>query len=141
MILILILLLALYRMPVTVFSFQSLYYFFALAVFSLGLSWFISAVQVFYRDMAQILTVMLQAWFWMTPVVWFSEMIPEKYLFFVRLNPMYYIIEGYRHSFVYPEPFWQESGLSLYFWAVCLSLFFFGSRVFARLKPEFAEVL
>ncbi len=141
MLVILMVLLLLNNIPSSLYIFQFLYYLAALSVFALGLSWFLSAVNVFYRDVGLMLSVLLNMWFWLTPIVWGIEMIPEEYQYIIKLNPIYYIVDGYKSSFIYHVPFWHNYHLGIYFWGVCLSMFLFGGLIFRKLKPEFADVL
>jgi ABC-type polysaccharide/polyol phosphate export permease len=141
MLLILLFLLAFYGITLSVYAFQFVYYLVALWIFTLGLSWLCSSLNAFYRDLGQILGVLLTMWFWLTPVVWSVQLIPEKYHTLLMLNPMFYIVEGYKASFVSQIPFWHNWTLGLYFWAICLSTCLLGVSVFRRLKPEFPEVL
>ena len=112
-----------------------------LSVFCLGLGWVFAALNVYFRDIGQVLAVILNLWFWLTPIVWLPEMIPEKFRIFMILNPMYYIVEGYKNSFIYHVPFWQDLYMGLYFWGVSLLILCVGGMIFRRLKMEFAEVL
>lgn len=70
----------------------------ALAV-GIGLS--LGIINVFVRDIGQIAPILLQFWFWLTPVVYVSNIIPEKYMFFLMLNPMSGVIIGYQNILVY----------------------------------------
>jgi len=121
--------------------FQVLYYFFALCVLSLGLSWALAALNVFYRDIGQAMTVVLNLWFWMTPIVWSLNIIPEKYRWLVELNPMLYVVDGYRNALLYHQWVLPDPAQSVYFWVVAVGLFGLGGYIFRRLKPEFADVL
>ena len=125
----------------SVYNLQFLYYMFAVSVLSLGLGWFLASANVFCRDIGQALAVIINVWFWSTPIVWGIEMIPSRYQFIIKINPLYYIVDGYRASFIYHRPLWQDYHLGILYWAVCLLIFIFGASVFRRLKPEFAEVL
>nr|MBQ8253640.1 hypothetical protein [Lachnospiraceae bacterium] len=58
-----------------------------------------------------------------------------------KLNPLYYIVNGYRQSLFDRTWFFENWQLTLYFWAVTILLFAFGTVVFKRLKPHFADVL
>jgi len=129
------------HVPFSLFNFQFIYYTFAMIVFVLGLGWFMSSLHVFFRDIAQTLGVILNVWFWLTPIVWNVTMVPQKYQFLIRLNPMYYIIEGYKSSFLYHEVFWKNHKLGIYYWIIALLVFILGGLVFRKLKPEFPEVL
>lgn len=74
-------------LPAIIF-FQSLFIF--------GLSLFLSSIHVFFRDLRYILDVILMAWFWLTPIAYPISLIPDKYLFFYRLNPMTLFVTAYR---------------------------------------------
>lgn len=141
MLAILALLLLANNIPLSVYNFQFLYYFMGLSVLSLGFGWLFSALNVFFRDVTQIVSVVLNMWFWLTPIVWSSDILPQKYQLIIKLNPIYYIVEGYRSSFVHNVPFWHNYRLGIYFWIVCAIFFIAGAFTFRKLKPDFAEVL
>jgi len=117
------------------------YYLFALIIFVLGLSWITSSLIVFFKDMGEIVSMFLQFGFWMTPIFWSIDIVPEKYQFFLKLNPVYYIVEGYRDTFIYKVWFWEHPYLTLYFWIIALGVFGGGALIFRRLRPHFADVL
>lgn len=141
MLTILLVCLASHGMAVDWWALQAIYYFVGLTVFTLGLSWFLAALHVFYRDTREAVGVMLNIWFWSTPIVWGIEIVPPEYLTLFKLNPMYYIVTGYKSSFIYHTPPWHEPWVALWFWTVCLAMFAGGAWMFRRLKPEFAEAL
>ncbi|MBT3864711.1 ABC transporter permease [Candidatus Peregrinibacteria bacterium] len=120
---------------------QVVYYLFALMVLLLGLSWITSSLQVFVKDVVQVINVILQFGFWFTPIVWDFNLVPQHYEWFFRLNPMFYIVEGYRKSFIYGEPFWGDLEFALYYWVVTLAILLVGVLLFKRLRPHFADVL
>jgi len=126
---------------VTFWIIQAVYYLFCLIVLSLGLSWMLSALNVFIRDVSQLVNVILQVGFWMTPIFWDIHLMPSRVQCFLKLNPVYYIILGYRDSFISGIPFWSHPLYMLYFWCCSLSLLFLGAYVFKRLKPQFPDVL
>jgi lipopolysaccharide transport system permease protein/teichoic acid transport system permease protein len=125
----------------SLYNLQFLYYAFGLALLALGLGWLVAAVNVFHRDLGQALNIVLQAWFWLTPIIWGLDMVPEKYRVILKLNPLSYIAEGYKSSFLFRQSFWGDLGYGLYFWAFTAVVLFIGAVVFIRLKPEFADVL
>ncbi len=120
---------------------QAFYYLFALVIFLLGLSWLLSAINVFVRDTAYFITVLLQFLYWLTPVMWRIETLPVQYHLLFKLNPLFYIVNGYRDSFINHVPFWNHPVLSLYFWLVMVLILIIGVSVFRRLRPHFADVL
>lgn len=120
---------------------QVFYYMFAMVVFLAGLGSITSSLNVFVRDVAQVVNICLQFGFWLTPVVWHIGRIPEEYQWILKLNPIFYLVDGYRGSFLYQTPFWHDYWWTLYFWSVCLVIFISGILIFNRLKPHFADVL
>lgn len=141
-ILIIFIMFQVYGRPITLHSLQVGYYLFCAIVLLLGLSWLTSSVIVFFRDMGQIVSMVVQFLFWMTPIFWSAKMLPPHYLNMVKLNPVYYIVEGYRESFIYHVWFWEgHYEMTAYFWAVTGVIFIFGAVVFRRLRPHFADVL
>ena len=69
------------------------------------------------------------------------KMGPEHDQWLIKLNPVYYIIEGYRNSMIYHKWFWEDMSGTLYFWTITLIIFAIGSITFRRLRPHFADVL
>ncbi len=138
---ILLALLLFQSMEFSLYFFQFLYYLVCLLVLASGLGWLFSSLNVFIRDVTQLVGLILQVGFWATPIFWDIKMMPEKIQFILKLNPMYYIVQGYRESFIYFLPFWKHPYQTLYFWTVALLLFFLGCFVFRRLRPQFADVL
>ncbi len=67
---------------------------------AVGLGIILGVLNVFMRDVAQIVPVMLQFWFWLTPVVYTVQMIPERYLPWLMLNPMSGVVMGYQNVLV-----------------------------------------
>lgn len=120
---------------------QILYYSFCMFVLVLALCYFTSAVVVFFRDLTQIINIFLQVGMWATPIMWQLGIVGKEWQFIFKLNPIYYIVNGYREAFIDKVWFFQEWKLTIYFWVVVAVLFAFGSFVFKRLKVHFADVL
>ncbi len=118
------------------------YYFFVLCAFMIGLQWLLSSVNVFHRDIGQIVNIVLTVWFWATPIVWVVKgFIPPQYEWLLFINPICYIIEGYRLSLVYHKPLWNHWQQGLYVWGLLIVVVGAGAQVFRRLKPHFGDVL
>jgi len=117
------------------------YYLFALAVLVSGLSFFTSAVTAFVRDVGQAVVVSMQFAFWLTPVAWSIDNAPAKFVPWLKLNPLNYLVEGMRDSVLRGVWLWQRPRYALYFWVLALGLHVVGYSVFKRLRPHFADVL
>lgn len=124
-----------------IYNIQIVYYLFATIVLVLGVSWLTSALIIFLRDVGQVVAMFLQFGFWLTPIFWSVKVLPAKYLLILKLNPFYYIIEGYRNTFIYHRWFWQDVHLTSYFWLVTLLIFALGAFVFKKTRPHFADVI
>ncbi len=130
--------------PASWFWLQTFYYIAALILLVQGLSWITASLNVFSRDVAYGVQVLLQLGFWVSPVFWDFDMIPERFQAlapFLKLNPFVYIVQGYRHSLVEQIPFWADWRLMLYFWCFTLAVWLAGYCLFKKLKPQFADVL
>lgn len=71
-----------------------------LALFAWGLAMFFGAVNVFFRDAKQIVAIIFQVWFWLTPVVYFVTAVPSKWTWLFALNPAYYYVAMFQSIFV-----------------------------------------
>jgi ABC-type polysaccharide/polyol phosphate export permease len=116
-----------------------LYFVFCICILVIGLGWFLSAMQVFYRDISHGLGIGLNLLFWATPIVWSPDNLPEQYRPILKYNPLEYIIQGYRGVLVSNQL--PDVGQTVFFWSVALFFFLVGAYVFVRLKPEFADVI
>lgn len=75
----------------------------ALVIFTMGMTFFFAAANVFYRDVSHILQVLLSAWFYVTPIIYPIDMIGQKYRWILKLNPIIYVINGFRLSVYYGQ--------------------------------------
>ncbi|MDR0921033.1 MAG: ABC transporter permease [Lactobacillales bacterium] len=130
-----------YKIFPTLQTLQLFYYLFALCVFLTGLTWITASIQPFFPDITQLIGVFMQALMWATPVLYSPMMFPETYRFILKINPLYYIVMGYRDSFLSRGWFWEHPALTIYFWVVTIILLLVGSAMFKRLKPHFSDVL
>ena len=132
-----------YGYGLSLYTFQLIYYSLCLVVLVLALSYTLCSVVVFFRDLSQIVSIGLQLGMWATPIMWsFSRTEGHEVLAFVfKLNPVFYVVNGYRESLFEGVGFWMHPGLTAYFWIFTVVLFILGTIVFKRLKPHFADVL
>lgn len=136
-----ILMFLLYGYSIDIYYLQLFYYIFVLTLFSYSLSLITSSLAVFSKDIVQFVTMILQFGFWLTPIFWSLELVPEKYHYIITLNPIVYIIEGYRDVFINKQWFWEDGLMTLYFWSIMLITLYIGKKVFNKLRTYFADVL
>lgn len=120
---------------------QLLYFSFCMFLFVLALSYATCAIVVFFRDLNQIISIFLQVGMWATPILWnINQLSPVMQIIF-KLNPIFYIVNGYRSAMFEKTWFWQDFYSTMYFWIVLVLLFGFGTLIFKRLKVHFADVM
>lgn len=128
------------RMP-GVAMIQIAYYMFCEICLILALTYFTASVTPFFRDMTQIINIITQLGIWLTPIMWDESTMPAWVMYILRLNPMYYIVTGYRDCFIYGKWIPQHSGITVYFWILVIILAIIGSRTFNKMRVHFADVL
>jgi lipopolysaccharide transport system permease protein len=106
---------------------------------ALGLGLLLGTMNVFMRDIGQVVPVVLQALFWLTPVVYNVDILPQRLQFWFKLNPLYPLVTSYQNIMVYGKPpLWGDLailvGISILLLAVSLV-------VFRRASPEMVDVL
>jgi ABC-type polysaccharide/polyol phosphate export permease len=138
---ILFLMFALYGYMPNIYNLQVVYYLFALICFVFGLSLVTATLVIFLKDIGQIVAMIIQFGFWVTPIFWSLKIIPEQYQWMLKCNPMYYIVNGYRDSFINQEWFWNLGYTSIGFWMATGSIVLMGVFLFKKLRPHFADVL
>lgn len=133
-----------FQMPAHIYMVQVFYYSFAAIVLVLGLSYITASMVVFFRDLGQIVNILLQFFMWLTPIMWDvndMDWVTPGIHRFLKLNPVYYIISGYRDTFLDRIWFWEKGEWTVYFWAVALLIAMLGALTFKKLEKHFADVL
>ena len=114
-------------------------YMLLLGMFAIGIGWMVASLQVYIRDTAQVVTVVMTLWFWMTPIFISEEQIPPTLRFLVRLNPVAYFVRAYRDRLLsYRVPDFTDLVILV---AYATAAFFLGGLFFRHLKRGFADVL
>lgn len=125
----------------SIFWIQMFYYLFAVLSILLGLSWIISSISLFFPDLKNIVSIVVRLLFFLSPIFWNIEGLPNDYVFVLKFNPFYYIVSGYRDSLIYNVPFWDHPLLTIYFWSLTTIFMIAGIIIFKKLRPHFADVI
>jgi teichoic acid transport system permease protein len=120
---------------------QLIYYDLCMVALVLALSLFTASVMPFFRDLAQIMGIGLQFGMWLTPILWPVTMVPERFRWIFKLNPVNYLVEGYRDAVLGGAWVWQHGPTTIGFWGVTGLLGLLGCFTYRRLQPHFADVL
>lgn len=132
---------AIYGYYPSVYTLQLIYYSFCLFVFVLGLCYSTCAIMVFFKDIGQIISILLQIGMWATPILWDVNGLSSTVQMIVKINPLVYIVNGYRSVIFEKAWFWEDFYSTMYFWIVTVVVFGIGALVFKRLKVHFSDVL
>lgn len=106
-----------------------------LFLFTLGFGFFVAAANVFFRDVSHILQIVLSAWFYLSPIIYSLDFLPPHWKFYFKLNPMLYVLNGFRLSIYYgllPSP--QSVAASL---ACGVAALLVGYAFFRRVQEVF----
>lgn len=124
------------------YAVQLIYYSICMFVFTLAICYTTCAVVIFFRDLTQIINILLQVGMWATPILWNLDIVTNPTLRMVlKMNPVFYIVNGYRDALFERTWFWEDFFSTAFFWIVTCVLFGIGTLIFKRLKPHFADVL
>ena len=107
----------------------------ALTIFTLGATFFFAAANVYYRDVAHILQVLLNILFYVTPIIYSIDMFPAQYRWLLKLNPIQYILNGFRLS-IYYGMLPTVSSITASF-VVALAMLGIGFYVFRKHQDDF----
>ena len=108
-------------------------------LFSIGAGILISAIVPYVRDLQQVMGYVLQGMFFLAPIIYGLNAIPEKFRMLAYLNPVTIYIESY-HTIIFERSFpglWNLTGMA----AIAGAFLFLGIRVFNKLSEGFADIL
>lgn len=125
----------------SIYTIQLVYYSFCMFMLVLGMCYTTCAVMVFFKDLGQIINIALQIGMWATPILWDIGTISPKAQMLVKINPLVYIVNGYRSTIFEKTWFFEDFYSTMYFWIFTVVIFGIGALVFKRLKVHFADVL
>ena len=110
-----------------------------LALFSLGLAWCAAGLQVYVKDTSQVLSVVLMAWFWATPVVLPEAFYRGRVDFVLEWNPLRYAVLGYRSAILGGSG--PSLGETVFLAGSACAVFALGALFFRRAKRGFPDVI
>ena len=123
-------------------SWNILWYFLILAIqiiVSIGIAFIVSSLTVYFRDLLHLLGILMQLLFYATPIVYSMDSVPASMKWLLMLNPMSYLIEGYRNIF-YNKTMPNFEGLLIAL-VMGVILCVCGYFIFRKLEKRFAEEL
>jgi ABC-2 type transport system permease protein len=108
-------------------------------VFVLGLTYFMAVLGTYLPDVGEMTRPVIRGMFFVTPILWTPDRLPEYLQWVVDYNPLSYLVEAYRDLILNGE---LPGGMAtFYFTLFSAALFVAGFALFVRLKPQFADLL
>ena len=114
-------------------------YMFLVGLFAVGLGWIVSGLNVYLRDTAQAINVVLILWFWMTPIFITEQQVPARFRFVLYANPLSFVVRAYRDRLMTAR--WPDIAELAILAAYGVAAFVIGGLFFRHLKRGFADVL
>ncbi|HHU19104.1 MAG TPA: ABC transporter permease [Bacilli bacterium] len=126
---------------INIYYFQLLYYAFALFAFTFSLALVMSTLSTIIRDIQMFLQSILRMGLYISPILWNVGTIENRLInIIIKLNPLYYLIEGYRHTLFglgwHVTIYWKQT---IAFWAITILLFSFGSYLHVKFRRHFID--
>lgn len=127
----------------TIYWLQFLYYFVCMIVFLFALGIFTSTITVLVRDFHIMLQSIIRLLFYVSGPIWDinNRNLPEVFVKILKLNPFYYLIEGFRDSFFSRQWFWQKGTYGLIFWGLTLIILLIGSHLHLKFRSKFVDLI
>lgn len=131
----------LYGLYPTIFTLQLVYYLCCLITLVIAFGYITSSIVIFFKDFGQIVNIILQFGIWVTPIMWNYNMVPVNWQWVFKINPMYYVVEGYRDSMFNHVWFWDKPNETLWFWNLTLIYLILGFMIYKKLRVHFSDIL
>lgn len=135
---ILVIFFVIYHQPLTINVLWVIPIFLIQEIFTYGLALMLATLNLFYRDIQHLLSLILVLWMYITPVIYPVEMVPEAHRFIFKLNPMAVIINAYREA-ILGGNMPKLSSLALAF-LLSLATYLLGRKIFTSLEGYFSDV-
>jgi teichoic acid transport system permease protein len=125
----------------TIYWIQYLYYFFCMFAFLFAFGLLNATITVLIRDYHIFLQSVLRLLFYVSGPIWDiqNRNLPVWMIKILRINPIYYIIEGFRDAFLSREWFWQKTAYGLVFWGIVFTLLILGSHLHMKFRAKFVD--
>lgn len=125
----------------TIYYIQLIYYIIAASILVTAITFITSSLVMAIRDINRIIGTIIRFIFYLSPILWVPSNLPKILMYIIELNPINYIINGFRDSLLYNKWFWSDIKSTLYFWGITLILLIIGSLIHMRLRTRFSDLL
>ena len=128
--------------PLSIYIIQLPLYTAAVLILLLGMSLVLSTLTTIVRDVQMLLQAVMRMLLYLSPILWPPSLLPESWQTIIKLNPFYYIIEGYRYSLLGEGWYFIESPVyTMYFIGITAMIFIIGSYLHVKFRNQFIDFL
>ncbi|MBM6619082.1 ABC transporter permease [Bacillus suaedaesalsae] len=139
---IILVILQFYDFTISIYLVQLFYFMFAVIALLISLSLITSTLSTIVRDVQMVVQAIMRVLLYLSPILWTPDRLPEWVQTIMKINPFYYIVEGYRASLLGTSWYFIENiQYTLYFWGIVLILFLFGSYLLYKFRDQFVDYL
>lgn len=131
--------LVLVNQPVTLTFLWMLPVMFVQTVFAFGLGVILSLFTPFFKDLKEAIPIVIQLWFWMTPVIYMKEMLAKKFPLLLTINPFYYFVEIYQNIFLFSRaPSFKDLAVIV---LMALITLFIAGFLYKKMIPTIKDII
>lgn len=128
--------------PISIYYIQLPYFLLGTIAFLIGVSLVTSTLSTIVRDVQQIVQAIMRMLIYLSPILWVTHRLPEWVQSIMKLNPLYYLVEGYRWSLLGQGWYWSVDPMyTLYFWFIVFVFLWFGSYIHVKFRKHFIDYL
>lgn len=126
----------------TIHWFSLVYYLFCAVTFSVALAMTTSVLNMIARDTRKLILACMRLLLYLTPILWtVPDKAPAILKTIMNLNPIYYVVQGYRDCFFYQKGIWNYQKEMICFWVITLVLLTIGCNMLYRFKHKFIDMI
>jgi len=108
-------------------------------VFAMSLGVVFSLLNPFFKDLKEVIPIVLQLWFWMTPIIYVKTMVANKYPFLIEFNPVFYFVEPLQNIFLYGKILnYKEVFISV---SIAFSMLLIAGFLYKKLIDEIKDII
>jgi teichoic acid transport system permease protein len=123
------------------YNLQLVYYIFCALVFGIAISMVNSVLTMVAIDLQKMVQSVVKMLFFATPILWTMDKMPKQVQFIMKLNPIYYITNGYRTSFFHSTKYTNNIEFTCFFWVLTIALLVIGSQLLYKLRHKFIDLI
>jgi teichoic acid transport system permease protein len=117
------------------------YYLLCLLTFLFAITLLFSTIATIFRDFQIMLQSGMRMMMYLLPIIWDMSKLPEFFLNLLKLNPLYYLISGFRDTFFGRQWFFEDWVYMGYFWITTLLILYIGSLIHIRFRKQFVDYI